>query len=553
MEVYIAVLDLIIKLDADFRIKAVQQIGKNPALLDDSVCTGLIDQQINHVLGAALKEQGIVELSNKFFRYQCVADPDGSVLYLSNNGVLLDFYKQIYGHIAEGVQIYDRNGNFLFANSASEALEGYNSLNYLGKHLLDIYDVNEEYSTVLTILRTKKPVANRCDRFKMKNGTILTTINSGYPLIIDNNLYGAVVFESDISVLRRLKTRTFNLEAYIGSTDPAGQPAMYTFDDIVHEAENMKDMIHFAKKVSLTDSSILIVGATGTGKELVAQSIHSFGSRRYKPFIDVNCSAVPGNLFESMFFGTEKGAFTGSVSKAGLFEMANGGTIFLDEVNSISPEIQAKLLRVLQEKRFQRVGGSKYIQCDVRVISAANENLTALMQQQKIRMDFYYRISTIKIDLPALKERNQDIILLAQNFLQKLCTQYNREQLTIAKEVFNAFQQYDWPGNVRELNHVIEYAFNRAADDVSMITCDCLPDYLRSLEHVTCITARGDSTKPVSAGSPGTFDERVEQFEYELIRHSLNENSGNITQTARGLGMSRQSLQYRMKKFSIGE
>jgi arginine utilization regulatory protein len=175
------------------------------------------------------------------------------------------------------------------------------------------------------------------------------------------------------------------------------------------------------------------------------------------------------------------------------------------------------------------------------------------MQQQKIRMDFYYRISTIKIDLPALKERNQDIILLAQNFLQQLCTQYNREQLTIAKEVFIAFQQYDWPGNVRELNHVIEYAFNRAADDVSMITCDCLPDYLRSLEHVTCITTRGDSTKLVSAGAPGTFDERVEQFEYELIRHSLNEHSGNITQTARGLGMSRQSLQYRMKKFSIGE
>ncbi|HWR44964.1 sigma-54 interaction domain-containing protein [Sporomusa sp.] len=547
-----AVLDLIIKLDAALRIKAVQRVGENHAFADN-ICTSLINQQIDHVLGASLKDYGIVELSNKFFRYQCVTEPDGRVLYLSSNGVLLDFYKQIFGHMAEGVQIYDRNGNFLFGNPASESLEGYRSLDYLGKHLLDIYDVNEEYSTVLTILRTKKPVANRCDRFKMKNGMTLTTINSGYPLIIDNNLYGAVVFESDLSVLKRLKNRTFNLEAYIGSTEPVGQAAMYTFDNIVHEDESMKDIIHFAKKVSLTDSSILIVGATGTGKELVAQSIHSFSARRYKPFIDVNCSAVPGNLFESMFFGTEKGAFTGSVSKAGLFEMANGGTIFLDEVNSISPEIQAKLLRVLQEKRFQRIGGNKYIQCDVRIISAANENLAALMQQQKIRMDFYYRISTIKIDLPALKDRNQDIILLARNFLQELCAQYNREQLTMEEGVLNAFQQYDWPGNVRELHHVIEYAFNRAADDVSMITLECLPDYLRPLERATSSTHRDSSTKIVLSGEPGSFDERVERFEYELIRQTLDENSGNITQTAKVLGMSRQSLQYRMKKFSMCE
>ncbi|QDR82417.1 sigma-54 interaction domain-containing protein [Sporomusa termitida] len=551
MGVCTAVLDLIITLNADFRIKAVQPVGNTPALLADGICAGLIDQPINHVLGAELKEQGIVELNNKFFRYQCVAEPDGSVLYLSNSGVLLDFYKQIYGHLAEGVQIYDRNGNFLFANPASEALEGYNSCDYLGKHLLDIYDVNEEYSTVLTILRTKKPVANRCDRFKMKNGTILTTINSGYPLIIDNTLYGAVVFESDISVLRQLKTRTFNLEAYIGSTDPGQQPALYTFDDIVHEAENMKDMIHFAKKVSLTDSSILLVGATGTGKELVAQSLHSFSARRYKPFIDVNCSAVPGNLFESMFFGTEKGAFTGSLSKAGLFEMANGGTIFLDEVNSISPEIQAKLLRVLQEKRLQRVGGSKYIQCDVRIISAANEDLNSLMQQQKIRMDFYYRLSTIRIDLPALKDRGQDISLLARTFLQGLCRQYQREPLAIAAEVLAVLQQYEWPGNVRELHHVLEYAVNRTADDAGILTMECLPGYLL-LEGSSSLTAPGGGGKPARPEAAGTFAECMERYEYDLICRTLTAKAGNITNSAKQLGISRQSLQYRMKKLSIG-
>lgn len=545
-------LDLIIRLDAKLRIKKVECVGRDPAPFDDRIYNRLVDQEIHHVLDASLKEWGMVEINNKFYRYHCVSEVTEKVLYLSSQGGLFEFYKQIFGHMSEGVQIYDRNGYFLFANSASEVLEGYDSLAYQGKHLLDIYDVNEEYSTVLTILRTKKPVASRCDRFKMKNGTILTTINFGYPLMIDNNLCGAIVFESDLSALKRLQKSTFNLEAYIGGTAPADQTIMYTFDDIVHKSENMKDIIRFAKKISLTDSAILIVGATGTGKELVAQSIHSFSPRRYKRFIDVNCSAVPSNLVESIFFGTEKGAFTGSISKPGLFEMANGGTIFLDEVNSISPDIQVKLLRVLQEKRFQRIGGNKYIHSDVRIISAANEDLNALMQEQKIRMDFYYRIATIKIELPALKDRNQDSLLLARKILNELCKQYNRESITIGEEVLAVLREYEWPGNVRELNNVIEYAFNRAVDDVNILTLDCLPGYLRPLESEGC-TQQGHSTTVYITEGKGTFDERMEQFGEQLIRQALDINLGNITHSAQQLGMSRQSLQYRMKKLNICE
>lgn len=540
-------LDLIIKLNAEFQVKSIQQLCEFSVQTD---FTGFIGQDIEHMLGASLEQYGIIELNNNFYRYQY--NSQTKELYLSREGILLELYRQTLENMTEGIQIYDRNGYFLYANPASEALEGYESREYQGKHLLDIYDINEEYSTVLTILRTKRPVANRCDRFTMKKGTTLTTINSGYPLVIDGRLCGAAVYESDLSVLTRLKKRTFNLEAYIGNTESATQTTLYTFDNIVHEDESMKEIIHFAKKVSLTDSAILIVGATGTGKELVAQSIHSFSPRRYKAFVDVNCSAVPDNLFESIFFGTEKGAFTGSVSKPGLFEMANGGTLFLDEVNSISNEMQAKLLRVLQEKRFQRIGGSKYIQCDVRIISAANEDLSALIQQKKIRMDFFYRISAIKIDLPCLKDRNKDIELLTRSFIGELCKQYNRVQLSITDEVLAVFKDYEWPGNIRELYHVIEYAFNRAADDAAILTTDHLPEYIRTLAAAT-YSAKQDGLKLPATEVAGTFNECMHRLEYELIRQTLTSHAGNITRTARQLGMSRQSLQYRMKKLCIPE
>ena len=236
-------------------------------------------------------------------------------MYLSQDGFLAHIYEQTINYVSEGSQIYDKNGHFLNCNPSSENLENYNKNNFKGKHLLDLYDVKEEYSTILTVLRTQKPVCNRCDRFEMKNGKSLTTINSGYPIKIDKKLYGAVVFESDLSVLKQVENKALNLETYVDKGQPGKEDELYKFDDIIHSSKSMEDIIHFSKKISLTDSSILIVGATGTGKELIAQSIHSFSRRRHKNFIDINCSAIPYNLFESMFFGTERGAFTGSIAK----------------------------------------------------------------------------------------------------------------------------------------------------------------------------------------------------------------------------------------------
>ncbi|SHJ17184.1 arginine utilization regulatory protein [Geosporobacter subterraneus DSM 17957] len=547
-----AIVDIILKIDTAFLLKEIVFVGDADKWFQDNYWEAMREQKIDYILGHSIKpEGGIVELQNKFFKYQWIKGAQESTVFLSRDGVLLELYEQTIRYAAEGIQIYDRNGYFLYANPASEDLEFYKNEDFKGKHILDLYDLKEEYSTILTVLRTQKPVINRCDRFKMKTGKALTTINNGYPLKIDDILYGAVVFESDLSALKRIKNRTTNLEAYVEGRQSAGQEQLYTFDDIVHVSDKMKNMILFAKKVSLTDSSVLIVGATGTGKELMAQSIHSFSPRRDKPFIDINCSAVPSNLFESLFFGTEKGAFTGSVAKKGFFEMADGGTIFLDEVNSINVEMQAKLLRVLQEKRFQRIGGQKYLRCDVRVIAAANEDLYELMKEQKIRKDFYYRLSAIKIDILPLNERKEDIPILARYFLIELCNQYNRPQLVISKQVLDVFLEYNWPGNVRELQHVMEYVFNCAPEDVEEVGLEYLPDYLLTSSVASLYCVQDAKNHRFCINEDETLENQLAYLEKEIIYKKLQSHGGNITKTAKSLGISRQSLQYRMKKVGI--
>ncbi|KAB3538551.1 AAA domain-containing protein [Alkaliphilus pronyensis] len=549
-----AIIDIVLKIDSEFLIKEIEYVGEMKEWFKHSLLFNSVGKNIQHLLNTSIKpEGGILEINSRFFKYQRLEKKDEVILYLSESSVLLDFYNQAINHVSEGIQIFDRNGYFMDCNPASERLENYNKEDFKGKHLLDLYDLEEEYSTVLTVLRTQKAVANRCDRFKTSNGKSLTTVNYGYPLIIDDNLYGAVVFESDFSLLDKMKNRVSDLATYLENEDTVNNQHLYKFDDIVHLSKNMKDTIHFAKKVALSDSSVLIYGETGTGKELMAQSIHAFSSRRHKPFIDINCSAIPSNLFESLFFGTEKGAFTGSVKKQGFFEMANGGTIFLDEINSISLEMQAKLLRVLQEKRVQRIGGSKYFKCNVRIIAASNQDLFELMQKDKIRKDFYYRISTIKIELPSLKERKECIPALANHFLNNLANQYNRDKLVFSKEVIDLFLSYDWPGNIRELQHAVEYSFNFMPINLTTLKISYLPDYLKLSQHVehklekSCKKIKALKLEAEELG----LKEKMEEFEEEVIRDTLLKNNGNITESAKKLGMSRQSLQYRMKKLQI--
>lgn len=498
-------------------------------------------RKMNDILKNNDLEPNLIEFDERLYVYQKVIKGEHRYLILSNKKLTEMLTKVSLDYFEQGMQIFDKYGYFLYGNKKSEELEEYDNEQFKGKHILELYDLNEEFSTILTILRTQKPVINRCDRFKVKSGKTLTTMNTGYPIIINDKLCGAIVFESDVRTIKSYENMTLYFESFLQSKKKDNDNGMYLFQDIIHESRIINEVIEQSKRVSLTDSSVLIRGDTGTGKELFAQSVHTFGSRRFKPFVDVNCSAIPHSLFEGLFFGTEVGAFTGSVSKTGFFEQANGGTLFLDEINSISLDKQAKLLRVLEEKKFTRLGGNKKIDCDVRIIAASNESLDALVKDGRMREDFYYRVAVVEIFIPPLKERKDDIELLSNHFLKELQEKYSFGPRKISEDVLEQFIAYDWPGNVRELKHVIEASFNNSDKNDPYLYKISLPEFIQNLTLTTHKRNMQDSS----------LNELLNNYEREIIINKLRENNNNITRTASDLGISRQNLQYRIKKNAI--
>ncbi len=307
----------------------------------------------------------------------------------------------------------------------------------------------------------------------------------------------------------------------------------------------MAEIFRVVDKVADSPSTVFITGESGTGKELIAQALHDGSSRRKKPLIKINCAAIPATLIESELFGYEKGAFTGAVtSKPGRFELADGGTLFLDEVGEIPLEMQVKLLRVLQEHEFERVGGVRSTRVDVRLIAATNRDIEALVREQKFREDLFYRLNVVPIRLPSLRERKEDIPLLAEHFLEKYRERLGRAVKGIGPEAMEYLCEYSWPGNIRELENVIERAILFAESDT--VSLSDLP-----------VLHRSDSLAEdiIRLKTGGTLKERVKQatmkIERDLIARALEENGGNITRTARKLGISRKGLQIKMKELEL--
>jgi len=412
---------------------------------------------------------------------------------------------------------------------------------------LEVYpSLSFETSTLLQVIKTCRPMYNVEQNFTNYKGDRISTINTSLPIMYNNKVIGAVEVSKNITEVRVLSEKIVNLQTKLFENKETNSStknlATYTFLDIIGHSKEMQKIKSLGLKASETDSPVLISGPTGTGKELFVQSIHNSSNRKNQPFIAQNCAALPTNLLESILFGSVKGSFTGAENRPGLFELANGGTLFLDEVNSMPIELQAKLLRVLQDGRLRRVGASTTIDVDVRIISAINVPLQKVLELGQLRSDLFYRLSVITFEIPALKDRLEDIPLLVEHFINKYNVKLNKLFSGISNEVLQIFLDYEWPGNIRELEHTIESVISLY--DGELVREEHLPFQFKNiLNNKKDLIIDSSTIRPL--------DVSLQMYEKELITSALEKVDFNVSKAAKLLNIPRQTLQYKIKKLEI--
>jgi transcriptional regulator with GAF, ATPase, and Fis domain len=329
---------------------------------------------------------------------------------------------------------------------------------------------------------------------------------------------------------------------------PSGAPSAYAslserFSGIVSNCPEMRKIFSVIEKIAKTRSTVLVLGESGTGKELIARALHSLSGRPGK-LVPVNCGAIPEDILESELFGHEKGSFTGAISsRVGRFQLADNGTIFLDEIGEMSPKLQVKLLRVLQEKKVDPVGSTRSVDVDVRVVAATNKDLAEEVRAGRFREDLFYRLQVVPVNLPPLREREGDIALLAQHFLARQSEELGREGLSFSSAAITAMCAYAWPGNVRELENLVERL--AILNDSDEIESDMLPDYLKQDSGAITSLCFSDLTLPASGVD---FNALVEDYENKLISTALSQTNGNKKAAAKLLGLNRTTLVEKIKK-----
>ena len=388
--------------------------------------------------------------------------------------------------------------------------------------VLVLPDENTDLASLIALLRERKP------------GTgvlVLGDCRDGFP------------GQEAVRCLPETASPESILEAVLESTGvPASRPGRtYPFGTIVGQSSNIEHVFNLISKVAKTDSTVLITGESGTGKELIAQAIHHESRRREKPLIAVNCGAIPEELLESELFGHEKGAFTSAIrTRIGRFELAEGGTVFLDEIGEMSPQLQVKLLRILQEHQFERVGGTRTINADIRVVAATNQNLLEAVQEGRFREDLYYRLDVIPIQAPALRDRSEDIKLLVEHFLERFNRSREATLEGLDARAMSALVAYDWPGNVRELENLMERM--AILCDGPIITLNDLPE---RFSGVSSGPLKGIASLPDQGFSLTAY---LAQVEDDLIRQALEKAEGIKKKAADLLGINRTTLVEKMKK-----
>ncbi|TJY41178.1 PAS domain S-box protein [Cohnella pontilimi] len=474
-----------------------------------------------------------------------------------DSGFASEYFEKILNIVDVGVHLIDRQGMTVFYNDKMAEMDGFRREQVIGQNIFQLYpSLTHETSTLATVLQTGKELPEHIQTYYNSSGKRITTINRTYPLLDHGEVVGALEVAKDITNIVQLHDQILDLRHQLHEAQQKQNKnkgtARYEFSDLIGRSKPFADALSLAKKTSRTSSPVMISGPTGTGKELFAQSIHNAGVRRSRPFIAQNCAAVPADLLEGLMFGTARGAFTGAIDRPGLFEQANGGTLFLDELNSLDLYLQAKLLRVLQDGMVRRIGGTTEQQADVRVITAMNTDPKDALEKGILRHDLYFRLSVVNLYLPPLQQRSEDIPLLAEHFIEKFNPLFGVTINGISPAALERLLAYSWPGNVRELSHAIESAFNMLELGEERIEEHHLPAHIREF-HVAYSPARvpAPRSQAVDPHSVGRLTDRVQEFERLSILEALHKNDYNITLTAQTLGIKRQSLQYKMKRYGI--
>jgi PAS domain S-box-containing protein len=439
------------------------------------------------------------------------------------------FFNVILNSIADGVFTTDNDGKITFMNKAAEEITGFSNKEAIGHHCFDIFraDICQSRCALKETLKTKKEMINLPATILKKGGQKVPISISTAVLKNDRGqIIGGVETFRDLSAIEELKKELTQ---------------KYTLGDIISKNHLIREIFDVLPDIAESDSTVLIQGASVTGKELFANALHHLSRRKEKPFVKVNCGALPDTLLESELFGYVKGAFTDAKKdKLGRFALANGGTIFLDEVGDMSSSLQVKLLRVLQEKEYEPLGATNPRRTDVRIIAATNRDLSTLISEGKFRDDLYYRLNVVKIDLPLLSQRREDIPLLIDAFIRKFNAKMGKQIAGISDQALRLLLNYGFPGNVRELENIIEHAFVLCREN--LIQLDCLHREL---------TEGKAKREPLAT----LAEERspLGRAEAEIIERTLKKYDGNRVKTARELGFDRTTLWRKIRKYGLHE
>ncbi|MBU8879317.1 sigma 54-interacting transcriptional regulator [Bacillus sp. FJAT-29790] len=437
----------------------------------------------------------------------------------------------------EAISVVDENGRGLLINPAYSRITELSEEQIIGKPATA--DISEGESVHMKVLQTRRAVRGVPMRVGPKKKEVVVNVA---PVIVDGILKGSVGVIHDVSEIQNLNRELNRARQIIRTLE-----AKYSFEDIIGDSEEMKIAIEQARLGAKTPATVLLRGESGTGKELFAHAIHNASDRKYNKFIRVNCAALSESLLESELFGYEEGAFSGAKrgGKRGLFEEANNGSIFLDEIGELTAGTQAKLLRVLQEKEITRVGGTKPIQINVRVIAATNVNLEKGIAAGTFREDLYYRLNRMPIHIPSLRKRKEDIPLLCGRLIQKINLEYGRNVEGVTEAAIDKLMDYDWPGNVRELDNIL----GRAIIFMNYNDIDIDEHHVPELSKKETIGQ--DETKLSVAIPPKTLAQLVDKYEEKMILQTLQQMGGNKTLTAKSLGLSVRNLYYKLEKHGI--